>query len=112
MNINVETPIADMDGKPIVVADAVLTLRKICVDALLAQHPSEQPPRAEPDGTEKLRRFLLAKRISETANVEMTVEEVSLVKKLVGMAFNPLVSGQAWLMLDPPRDAQTGELAA
>jgi hypothetical protein len=54
-------------------------------------------------GTEKQKRWHLATRIWTAEEViELSVEEVALLKNLVDKAFpSPMVVGQAWDLLDP-----------
>lgn len=81
------------DGKP---EDS--QLRKVVVNALLAQYPDEQnlePPK-------KMERYFLAKKIQESrGDLQLTAEETALVKTLVAKGYPTLIVGQAWLLLDP-----------
>lgn len=104
MIVSVVQELTDFSGAVLKIGDEPLTLRRVCVEALLAQHPGETA-----DGTEKLKRFQLAQKIHGGDAVDLAAEEVVLVKRLIGVAYAPLASGQAWLMLDPPKDAMTGE---
>lgn len=74
------------------------TLGTVAEVALLASYPDE----ANLSGEEKVRRYMLAKRIrSAKGDLALTAEEIALVKKLIARAFNPLITGQAWALLDP-----------
>lgn len=85
--VNLEgEPVNNEFGKPIMLKD-------VCQTALLGQYQQEQV-----DGAEKARRWLLAVNIKSV--VEVSVEEVALIKKLIGYAYGPLVVGQAYQMLE------------
>jgi hypothetical protein len=108
--IDMDTMICDLEGAPIMTKaakdgdpDKPFTLGFACVEALLLNHPKE-----EVGGNEKLDRYLLAMRIRQGGRVELSSEEISKIKELVGAAYSPLVSGQAWLLLDPSLKARKG----
>ncbi len=53
-------------------------------------------------GEEKVRRAALAQRIYTSKEpLALKVEDVALIKKLVGKAYAPLVVMRAWSILDP-----------
>jgi hypothetical protein len=71
-----------------------MLLRSACTQALMTTGKSN------PEGEEKLRRFMLARRIHEEGKPSFTVEEVALLKKLIGEFFIPNVVGAAWTLLE------------
>lgn len=71
-------------------------LKHVCVEALMAVFPDEK----DLSGAKKLQRFRLAKKISVGGEVELEVEDVSLIKELVGKAFGPNIVGPAYEMLE------------
>ena len=74
-----------------------MTLMDISLDALLASLPDEQ----NLSGEEKAKRYVLATRIyTNPTSVDLKAEEITLIKKLVGRVFGPLVVGQAFEMLE------------
>ena len=98
--IDFRTPITQLDGKPFTNEAGQpdgMTLGKVCTNALMANFPDEQGL----SGDEKMRRFLVAKNIFEHYDYSLNVEEIALVKKLVGKSYGPLIVGQAWALLDP-----------
>lgn len=104
MRINFDLELKTLDGQPVVepapTADdpqAVrpVTARSIAVNALLGEYRDDRS-----DGEEKLRRFSLARRINAGGDVEIKAEEVSLVKRLVGLAYPPLAVGQVYELLE------------
>ena len=88
----------DLDGKEIPSQNGKpATLGGVSVDALLATFQDEQ----NLSGEEKLKRWELAVKIKNGVDpVELSVEEIALIKKLIGKAYGPLISGQAWQMLE------------
>ena len=92
----------DLDGEEIPdVKGKTATLRGLAIDALLAQYQDEQ----NLGGEEKLKRWELASKIKNSPDpVEVSAEEVVLIKKLVGKAYGVLVVGQAWKYLEGEKD--------
>lgn len=98
MKIDFSQQMCDIDGTPISndKDDGAATLGLISVNALLAAFADEQ---ALP-GTDKVRRYELARKVRKGGVVEVTAEDAALIKQLIGKAYAPLVVGQAWGMLD------------
>lgn len=95
-----KAPILNLDGSRILSVPGdekspPLTLGKVCEDALIATLPGESPNEAE-----KAKRFWLALKV-HAGDKELTVDEIALVKKVVGMAYGPLVIGRVTELLDP-----------
>ena len=94
-----KTKILQIDGKeiPISAEDKTpLTLGVACEQALIATNLVGDNP--TPD--EKTKRFWLAMKIHD-AKQELTAEDVSLAKKVVGLAYGPLIVGRVTQLLDP-----------
>jgi hypothetical protein len=98
MQVAVGTILNDLDGNPIDAAGKPATLAGVAITALLATYKGEE----NLSGEEKLSRFNIAMKIKNATDVacELTVEDVALVKKLIGKAYGPLVVGQAWKALE------------
>ena len=95
--IDVTQTFVGLDGDVLTDQDKKeLTLRSICENVLLGTNPKEQI-----DGEEKVKRYALAMKIHEHDATDMTAEEITLVKKVIGEAYGPMVVGRAWEMLDP-----------
>ncbi len=94
MKIDFTQEIKTLDGKSLPYNENKKTLLKdVSCDALLAQFNDER----DLPGEEKCKRWLLATRIySNPQNIDLTVEEIVLVKKIIGKAYPPLVVGQSW----------------
>jgi hypothetical protein len=83
--------------KRMAVREVASTLKNCAIEALSANFQQEGPV----SGEEKARRWLLATRIySNPGDIDLTSEEISLIKRLIGMAYVPLVVGQTWEMLE------------
>ena len=96
MKIDFGKELVDMEGNVIPNAKGEpAVLRGVTVDALLATFTDEE----RLGGEEKLKRFILAEKIHNGCD-DITVEEVGLVKKLIGKAFSVIIVSQAWQMLE------------
>ena len=97
--VDFAAPINNFDGTPMRKDDkTILTLEETVTTALLSSYPDEQSL----DGVEKNKRFWLAKKIhDQRKDPVLTADEIALIKRLIAKAYNPLVVGQAWTILDP-----------
>lgn len=89
------------DGKPMATQP---TLGSICESALLAQYVDERDPQTGKETIspeEKFARWKLAIKVNSAKDVTLTSEELTLIKKLVGKGYSPLIVGQVWTLLDP-----------
>lgn len=97
--IDFKAEMTDIAGK-VIPAEAgkpePLILQRVCEDALIASYPDEQtlPP------SEKNLRFWLAVKI-HNGEQNLSADEITLLKKVIGKAYGPLVVGRAYGMLDP-----------
>jgi hypothetical protein len=82
----------DCEGKP------PLTLGKVAMRALTASFEDERAL----TGEEKLKRGDLALRAYKSErSMQMTAEEVALVKRLIAKGYGPLIVVRTWPLLDP-----------
>lgn len=83
-----------------------LTLGSVSVNALLGQYQDEQGL----SGEEKFRRYQIAERVSAADVQEVSAEEVSLIKRLIGKGYPPMLVGPAYvaLELDPVEPVAAG----
>jgi hypothetical protein len=101
MKAKPDTVVTNFDGEPFKAPTAIgadgraipgtedLTLRDVCVNSLLSTKRGD-----EIDGKTKLERYELAKRIHEAnGEVELSSEEVTMVKNLVSVFFGIAVYG-------------------
>ena len=91
-----EENIKDGDG-------TLITLRSACTMALLG---GEQRSLTE---KEKVDRYILAQKISLCAKIELTADEIVLLKSAVGKSFGPLVVGRVFEIVDPPSMPKSDE---
>jgi len=83
-----------------------LTLREVITNSILAppDRSRQQHPPDPMDGNEKARRYFLAIEIHKTKNqIELSVDDVKLIKDEIGRVYPPLIVGQAYEILDPPK---------
>ncbi len=89
----VKTP----DEPPQHLRQCKITLRHVCVEALNCFLASDKAVKAE----EKVKLFTLAIKIQEHNGVDLSAEDVVLLKKRIGEQCRPLVVGRAFELLDP-----------
>ncbi len=118
MQINFNLALKDLDGNPIprklniqqcpkcgfregkIESMGELTLKALSTDALNAIFQDEQGRGIS--GEEKAKRGLLAIRIyANPEKIDLTTEEISMIKMLVAKIASPLVYFQALEILDP-----------
>ena len=98
MKIDFSKVPVDLDGIPFTEKDVPVKVSSIAINALLATFPHEQAL----SGEDKLKRFTLAQRIkTNEKSVDISAEELALIKSLIGYGFPPLCVGAAYAILDP-----------
>jgi len=123
MEINPSVQIEDMEGQPIpinkitatcphckksleveqlrgIIEDTgkKVTLKSVCVDSLLAQYKGEE----NMEGMEKQKRGKLADKIySAKDKIDLSAEEITELKKLIGKRETVLAVNRAYELLDP-----------
>jgi hypothetical protein len=98
MMLDVSKVLVRFDGKPLMDVDdngasVDATVRRALVNALLA-------PNQKDSGVQKIQKYELARRIYTTDMVEVSAEEVVVLKKQVEELYPPLVCGQLCAMLE------------
>jgi hypothetical protein len=104
MNINFDSEITDLANQPIMNGEKHLDLATICTNALLTPAQNDQSMAAD----EKVRRYRLAQRITNGGTLDMPLEDLVLLKDIIGKAYPPLVVGRAFDILDPPPGKSNG----
>jgi len=96
MKLDVTHTIKALDGSPIKDdQDRDLTLKAVLVNALLTQGDEKL------SGEEKYKRYTLSKKIYECGGeVDLAVEEVAQLKRLVGDLYPPIIVGQVFDILE------------
>lgn len=97
MKVDFGKVLTTLNGEPIKdEKEGDVTLGLVSVNALLGGKPQETA-----SGQEKLKRFKLAEKISGTkGEVDVTAEDVSLLKDLIGTGFGTIIVGRALAMLE------------
>lgn len=97
--IDFKAPITSLDGSSVPLSKddkTALTLGRACEEAL-TYNGQLAGDTATPE--EKNRRFWIAMKIHE--DKPLTADEITIVKKVVGLAYGPLIVGRAFELLDP-----------
>jgi hypothetical protein len=93
MNRNFDAPMLDLDGKPY--TDKA-TLKSVVFGAIQAQLMGDEQMSTDV----KLRLYTVASKIAKGGVVEVSVEDLALIKDRVGRAYSPLVVGEAFRLLE------------
>jgi hypothetical protein len=98
MRLNVLTVLRNLDGIALKEPNekgevSEVILRKILVNALMI-------PAEKDTGTQKVMKYMLAMDIQKNDEVEVTPEQIVLLKNAVGYPYGPLVVGPVWNLLD------------
>jgi hypothetical protein len=96
MKVNFKQEIKTIGGKDVVRegTNEKLTLADVAINALLSLEDKTS-------GEEKFKRYALSKKIHENTNsVDLKVEEITLIKEMIGKIYAPLIVGQTWDMLE------------
>ena len=108
MKLDVTRQLENLDGSPLIqpgtrcttcghVTDPEpVTLRGVLTTSLITQTREQK----QVTGDEKAKRWALAIRIEQQDAPELTLEEMALVKRLVGEIQPTLTAGQVWAMLE------------
>lgn len=104
MNINFDAVILDQRGKPMLASsegEETVKLGAIAEQALLAAYADEN---GLPAG-EKVRRYKLFNKVSVGGEIDITAEEVTLLKQCIGKGYPPLIVGRAYDLIEPGAEA-------
>lgn len=96
IEINFGTVLTDIDDQPIKDGEKVLTLGRAAAVALMLQSPEDS---ALP-GDEKAKRGHLATLVYPAKPMDLSVDDIALIKKLIGRAYGPIVVTRAYPLLD------------
>lgn len=91
-----DAKVTDSEGK-VLRAERDFTLRKACTEALQAMNLSGDTP----DGEERFKRYQLAIRIMAEDEPDLSSEDITKLKRLIGLSFGTIVVGRAYELLDP-----------
>jgi hypothetical protein len=97
MLIDFSQSLKAVDGTILKHKEADLTLKTIACEALMASYKEE----TQLSGEEKHKRFKLSQRIFRaTEPVNVTIEEIAVIKRLVGILYGPAVCGPVFDLLE------------
>lgn len=100
MKINFLTPLKALNGEDIKDSKGEIFMLR---DAAVVALDSSAPEDGKLEGKEKYRRGHLASRIYGAKEpIALDVDDVKLVKDLIGRTYGPRVVNEAWDLLDPP----------
>lgn len=97
MKLDFNQSLKSLDGKALKFDQVTeFTLKLACVEALMREHANEQI-----SGKEKFERAILAEKIHKAKGFcEVTSEEITQIKELVGRAWPPVVVLPAYKLLE------------
>ncbi len=81
-----------------------LTMKIVCTNSLLTQTQDDQ----NINGNEKAKRFELAMRVYTEKEIDLDIDELKMIKDLIGKIYGPLVVGRAYQILDPKQKPSDG----
>ncbi|QOR55296.1 MAG: hypothetical protein SHS37scaffold220_65 [Phage 67_12] len=93
MNRNFDAPMLSLDGKPY--TDGA-TLKTVVFSAIQAQVPHDEKMTVD----QKMKLYVLAGKVAKGGVVEVTAEDLSLMKERVGLVYPPLTMGEAFRLLE------------
>ena len=97
MKIDFSAVIKNLEGDAVKDGEKDATLGRVACTALLASYADEQNLPAE----DKVKRFRLAEVAARGGKQEMKIDDVALVKTLIGKAFAPLIVARAYDIIEP-----------
>lgn len=96
MKLNCKKVITNLKGKPFQEEGKNLTLGDVCCNALLFSYPEEK----NVSGKVKYERWKLAAKLVDGGTVDVTLEDMTLIKDLVGKFYGPLLVGPIYNILE------------
>ena len=94
MKVKLNEVLKDIDGKtPLKLPNKTMTLKDVSIQAILTPGKDEKPE-------QKYKNYEIFRELSEGGEVDLSVEDVSYLKRKIGELFPPLIMGQAWDMLE------------
>ena len=96
MTLDVTQVLTGLDGEAIKDGETAVTLRPICVSALMAVLETDKGM----SGEDKVRLWCLAGKIQKESSPVLVAEDVTLLKARIGAAYGPAIVGPAFLLLN------------
>lgn len=97
MKLPLDEKIRDFENNEMPFKGGILTLRRAITDSLSASFQDERALSSD----EKVKRYKIAKKVHHAkTGTEFTVEQVAVMKELVGKNFSPLVVGTCFELIE------------
>ena len=93
---NIDTKILNLDGTPALNGQKEASMKDLIIDCLMDGSLLDQGA----SGEDKLKNYLLAVRCKDGGEVDLSIEDLALLKKLVGKKYAPLAVGQFYQFCD------------
>lgn len=97
MIINFDSELMSLNQEPLQsppqMKGAHMNLKLVCIESLMFNEDGMT-------GEEKFKNYQLAQRISKGGEVECSAEEITSLKKRIGLAWGTNVVGPAWMLLE------------
>ncbi len=101
MKIQLNQKLKTLDGEVIKIMSGKKEIDFTLADAVMTALTSNFEDEKNLTGEEKVIRFTLAQSIQRKKNgeIDLSADDIVLIKKLIGKAYGTLVSGQVWGIL-------------
>jgi len=96
MTLDVTQVLLGLDGEAITEDGKAVTLRPICINALMATLETDKGM----SGEDKAKIWALAGKVNKEDKPVLVAEDVTLLKTRIGAAYGPAVVGPAFLVLN------------
>ena len=96
MTLDVTQVLTGLDGEALMENDKPITLRPICINALMATMETDRGM----SGEDKVKLWALAGKIQKEDRLALVAEDVALLKKRIGASYGPAIVGPAFLLLN------------
>ena len=90
MNMDMSHALLSIEGEVLVDARGPVTVRRVCVNALLGSFEGD----SKLSGEEKYDRYALACEVQQATTMAFTPEQVVLLKRLIPMGYPIVIAGQ------------------
>lgn len=94
MRVKLAAPILDLSGTPMKESPTdkkFMTIQSVSVFAVLSAGID-----ANTDAVEKFNRYQFAQKLTNSGDVDLTIDEIAQIKKYVGQIYAPIVVGRVY----------------
>ena len=97
MKINTDNVLKTIDGQNLKREDNLdVSVKDVILNSLLVSFSDEM----NLSGEEKVKRYALAMKVHKNAKPDLSIDDLSLIKGLIGKMYSPLIVGQMWEILE------------